>query len=742
MATTNPAIGPVSDIIMRRDECKKWMNLNYWAEWVDTWRAIKCRTRPIYERDSAGKETNVEDKSRTNVESGLANLIYRKNVARLSAQPYTLRVSGGQDPSVGARLSALLSKQYDNSQEQPEDQRVRMAAEALGIGISKIYWDFISRTMVFRKAILKEGKVVYRDRASMMRARKAPDAEIQQAVEEHSANMTDEEVQEFMGKSGTELTVPEEIKKYEGPRVMCCFPGDVFWEPFAKTLFQSSFAIHSYRESDLWLKKMLGLKYKDPETGEDTPAFDPEAVANLMRLDPEPVVVKGEFQELKDLFRTAVGKQDQVMYQFPRNLRVRKLYDILEEHKQDDDGRMWITWVNENYRDKVLGKMPYPVNFYGHTSFTDEVPLPDLIDAIGDSTPRLLRYMFSMFNLQMAQNFDYITNLIRVTFLAKTGVEFDTDRLLSGFFNVLRTSDLNGCKFVERPPLPPGAMERGALLMQLIGMFEPSLNLTTEGTEANPQAGKTATTAVLAAKAADVLLAMKMDGRNLYLRQLGMKKIWMNQQMADLDQPWSVESKYFTSPLQSLLKTQDKAQQVPWIMTDQTGKISSVKLDPNEIQQDFDVEPDAGSYMAVNDDLKRQAAAQLGQIAMQAPGILDPSKVMMNLLKTIPNLDGEPESYLLPPPDPAAPPQPQKYNVTASISIPLDKMEPEVQQYMLTKYLGAPPMPGLEDQSQLNLVGRVSEAANHADNLLSPSAASQPQNGNKTPVGIAESTAG
>jgi hypothetical protein len=285
-------------------------------------------------------------------------------------------------------------------------------------------------------------------------------------------------------------------------------------------------------------------------------------------------------------------------------------------------------------------------------------------------------------------------------------------------------------------------MERGALLMQLIGMFEPSLNLTTEGTEANPQAGKTATTAVLAAKAADVLLAMKMDGRNLYLRQLGMKKIWMNQQMADLDQPWSVESKYFTSPLQSLLKTQDKAQQVPWIMTDQTGKISSVKLDPNEIQQDFDVEPDAGSYMAVNDDLKRQAAAQLGQIAMQAPGILDPSKVMMNLLKTIPNLDGEPESYLLPPPDPAAPPQPQKYNVTASISIPLDKMEPEVQQYMLTKYLGAPPMPGLEDQSQLNLVGRVSEAANHADNLLSPSAASQPQNGSKTPVGIAESTAG
>ena len=742
MATTNPAISPVSDIIMRRDECKKWMNLNYWAEWIDTWRMIKCRTKPIYAKDSAGKETNQEDKSRTNVESGLANLIYRKNVARLSAQPYTLRVSGGDDPSVGARMSALLAKQYDNSQEQPEDQRVRMAAEAFGIGISKIYWDYISRTMVFRKAVLKDGKVVYRDRKSMMKARGASDEEIQKSVEELSPNMTDEEVQDFMGKSGTELTVPEEVKKYEGPRVMCCFPGDVFWEPFAKTLLQSSFIIHSYRESDLWLKKMMGLEYTDPETGEKVKAFDPEAVANLMRLDPEPVVVKGEFQELKDLLRTSIGRQDQVMYQFPRNLRVRKMYDILEEHKQDDEGRMWITWVNENYRDKVLGKMPYPVNFYGHTAFTDEVPLPDLIDAIGDSTPRLLRYMFSMFNLQMAQNFDYITNMIRLTYLAKVGVEFSQDRLESGVYNVIRTSDLNGSKFIERPPLPTGSMERGATILQLIGMFEPSLNLTTEGTEANPQAGKTATTAVLAAKAADVLLAMKMDGRNLYLRQLGQKKIWMNQQMSDMDQDWEVESKYFTSPMQNLLKSQTET--APWIMTDQTGKISTVKLNPGEIQQDLDVEPEAGSYMAVNDDLNRQSAMELDQAAMSAPGILDPKKVMMNHLKTIKHLDGDPESYFLPPPDPSAPPQPQKYNVTASVSIPLDKMEPEVQQYLLTKYLGAPPIEGLEHQAMLDTVGRVSQAADHADNMLSPAGQGGKPNGSvpKTPVGIAEASGG
>ena len=727
MAVVSP-INAVSEIIMRRDESKKWLRFNYWDEWVETWRMIKCRTKPIRKIDSAGKEMEEEDKSRTNVESGLANLIFRKNVARLSAQPYTLRVRGGSDPSRAARLSALLGQQYDQSQERAEDVRVRMAAEALGIGVSKLYWDFVSRTMVFRKAVLKEGKVVMNSREAFMQSRQAPDAEIQQAVEEYGANMTDEEVQEFMGKSGTEITVPQSVQKYEGPRVKACFPGDVYWEPFARTLRQSSFIIECYRETDLWLKKMLGLKYKDPETGEQTPAFDPDAVAGLMRLDPEPVVIKGEFQELKDLFRTAIGRQDQVQYQFPRNLRVRKLYDILEEHKQDDDGRMWITWCSENYRDKVLGKMPYPFEFYGDTAFTDEVPLPDLNDAIGDSTPRLLRFMFQLFNLQHCQNFDYITQLIRRHFFAPSSMEFSEDVLERGNMRISRYTGGNGANIIPdpTPPIPEGAMERGAGIMQLIGMFEPSMNTTTEGTSFNPQAGKTATTAVLQAKAADVLLQFKIDARNLYLYQLGMKKIWMNQQMADMDQDWEIQQKHFGMQLNDLLKQQGQAAQIPWVTTDQSGKIATVKLNPGEIQEDFECEPETGSYMSVDDDMKRQAAVELDQVAMQSGGMLDMQKVLINHLKTIKGID-DPESFLAPPKPPSPPPP--KVNVTFS-----GKLEdmPEVTKIILQE-MGIQPPPALDEQSQLDTLGRVNEAANHATNLLSPA---QPEGG---PLGAAES---
>src|SRR6185312_12418099 len=114
------------------------------------------------------------------------------------------------------------------------------------IGISKLYWDRVSRTMIFRKAIMKGGQVVMRDRASMMQHEGANPQEIQQAVSVLGPQMDDQEVARFMAKNGSEISVPEHISKYEGPCVKHCFPGDVYWKPFAKTLNQSDFIIESY----------------------------------------------------------------------------------------------------------------------------------------------------------------------------------------------------------------------------------------------------------------------------------------------------------------------------------------------------------------------------------------------------------------------------------------------------------------------------------------------------------------
>ena len=176
------------------------MRINYYEEFSEVYRSVKCRTAPIYARDQAGKETREEDKTRTNVSMGLANLVYRRNVARLSARPYSLRVIGGQDPTVAPRLSALLSQQYDRSGEQVQDVRVRMAAEMLGNGYSKLFWDQVTREMIFRKAIMKGNDVVFRGRKDIMRAQGAPEDEIEQAVGTLGPDMDDDEVVAIHGE--------------------------------------------------------------------------------------------------------------------------------------------------------------------------------------------------------------------------------------------------------------------------------------------------------------------------------------------------------------------------------------------------------------------------------------------------------------------------------------------------------------------------------------------------------------
>src|SRR5689334_21465402 len=78
----------VGEIRERRDESQRWMQNNYWDELAETWRAVKCRTKPIMVKNSQGKEE--EDKNRTNVCMPELNLIVRRKTARLTANPPTL----------------------------------------------------------------------------------------------------------------------------------------------------------------------------------------------------------------------------------------------------------------------------------------------------------------------------------------------------------------------------------------------------------------------------------------------------------------------------------------------------------------------------------------------------------------------------------------------------------------------------------------------------------------------------
>lgn len=713
----SPADENVSLIVQRRDESRKYMKERLWDELTEVYRAIKCRTKPIMKRDSAGQETNDEDKSRTNVCMPDLNIIFRRNTARMTAQPYRLRYTGGNEV-VAEQLSALSAKQYDNSNEAREDLRVVMAAEAMGFGYSKLFWNTINQRMKLRRALQPTGRAIPATRSQLMQLQGAGPDEIQGAVQEKGEQLQPREISAAVAQYGPAITVEQKIKKYEGPALKCVFPGDLSLEPGCLTLDASDWTIEHYIENDLWLEDMVkNLVYKD-DKGRMVNAFDKEACQALLDLNPGPDETDQNIQELRQMFETAIGAP---FRQIPRHLRVRKQFDILEQHVQRDDGRMWITWCSERYRAKPLGQMPYPWDLYGKTAYSELVPLPDLISCYGDSTPRLLRFLHAMHNLTVAQNFDYITNLIKKLILRKTGLGLGQEVVTRGMFRELEVEDLNGVKVLEEPPLPPGAMEREAQILQMMGIAEPSLMNVNAGTDANPMAGKTATTALLGAKAADALTQFKLDGRNLYLREVGMKKLWMNQQAAE--DPWDIEQKFFPDALNQRVKA--GFQEPPnWLVTDNYGKVASVRLHPLEIQEDYGVEPEAGSYLSVDDDLRTDAATKLGAVAAQAPGVINMRKVVRFALSTIRGI-GNPDDYLLPEPQGPAPPPPPRVNVNIGLTGKLPDIPPDVANEAL-QAAGFQPSPEMAQQGTIDAIGKLSHAADQVDNLTSPPSEAQP----------------
>lgn len=716
----------VTDIIERRNESRLWMRKNMYPEMTEVWRAIKCKTAPIFKKDRAGVDTQREDRSRTNIAMPDLNIIYRRNAARMTANPYRLTYIGG-DPLTADMLSALAMKQYAASNEAFNDVRLVLASEAFGWGYTKVFWDRLVRMMTFRKALMKNGQVVFRDRASIMRFQHASAGQIEEAVGIMGPEMDDTEIARFMAKSGTEVTLPEEVMQYEGPIVKFIFNGDLYIEPNCRTLEESSYVIENFTINDLWLEKMSRLTYEDPVTGEETHVFDLEALQELLDTGGDSEVRESEpGDDLRDMFNASIGREREQEYYLPRNLRPRKKFTLLEQHSQDrDDGLMYKTWVSERWRDRLLGRMPYQFDLYGKYEYTDMTPLPDLILSYGDSTPRLLRHLYMMHNLTVAQNFDYVTNLLKPFLLRRMGVNIEPEVIVRGLFRELQVADLNGIKPLVEPPLPTGAFEREAQIMRMMSLAEPSLTSTDSGTAANPQAGRTATTALLASKAADALTQFKFDGRNRYLRELGLKKLWMNQQGQAQHERWTVESRYWGGGLRKRIEEMS-GPPPDWALTDHYGKISAIRLDPMEIQADYECEPEAGSYLAVDDDMRQAAAQNLTQVAMGNPDIVDRRKVIRFQMSTIRGI-GNPDDYLLPEQQGPTPPQPK---INVSIQVPMDKMPADIVNQLLPE-IGLQPSQMLEQQDQVSGIEQMGKAGQSigdaVDNLTSPTEYDQQQ---------------
>lgn len=645
------------------------MQINYWDEWEEVYRSSKCLTKKIMVTARDGSQ--VEDTTRTNVCMPETSLIRRRKTARLTANMPEIRYfSGSGNTEVEQKLTAWAFQQFDRSGENQQHRKLVSSGVTFGFAVGKLFWDTIEIERKFQRQ-----------------------TQTQQEVMQYGSIMPD----------------PKTVKKYEGPVSKNLFIGDFFMEPGCASVNESSFCVENYWETDLWLKKMLKKVYIDPESGEEKPVFDPKACSDLYEMGTwNPNFGTQQPYDLRTRFRTSVLGQQVPL--FPTKLIPGKRFDILEHHARDESGKMWITWLGNEKQ--ILGAMPYPWDLYGKYLYTEFVPLFDELSAYGDSTPRLLRFLQALHNATVGARKDLVANILRPIVLRQVGEDIPDELTDRKLFKEVVVKNLNSFKLLIENMSPISAAisassEEEGQIMRMMALAEPNLTNVESGTESNPQAGKTATTAVLAAKSADALTQFELDSLNWYLKEQGEKKLWMLQQQ-ETDDPYQIAAKY--------------ANKVKGL-TEQHGKTASVSIDLMEIQEEFEVEPAAMSMLSVDDDIRRQAAQQMMQAASQQPGIWDPHYVAKFYAGTIRGVDPD---KAVPPPQPPQPPPPK---VGVNVAVKWPELPSEAQEQLLTG-AGIKVTPELSQElgheDTMGDLVKADAAATAADNLMGPAPSESP----------------
>jgi hypothetical protein len=127
----------------------------------------------------------------------------------------------------------------------------------------------------------------------------------------------------------------------------------------------------------------------------------------------------------------------------------------------------------------------------------------------------------------------------------------------------------------------------------------------------------------------------------------------------------------------------------------------------------IEVEPEAGSTLAVDDEFKRNAIMQGYQMAIANPQVFNVRYWAEQVCKTIKGID---KTQAL---NPDEPPPPTPPKVSVSINVPVDKMPPDVQNEAL-QMAGFQPSQDAIQKGQMDAVIHASQAADAAANLTSP----------------------
>jgi hypothetical protein len=233
------------------------------------------------------------------------------------------------------------------------------------------------------------------------------------------------------------------------------------------------------------------------------------------------------------------------------------------------------------------------------------------------------------------------------------------------------------------PQVPPQAFEQESQVMRMLQMIEPAIIDFGNDSQAVPNSGKVATLGILQQRSADAISADELECLNDSIAEETDIKLSMWQQVLT------------ERELGSIRKQSSKF----WTITGAAGpdKPRIQFSDAMELQEDFEVFPEMGSTLALDDAIKKNQAQEIYDRAIAAPQIWNVAEAALRLARA--SGVSEPEKLMAPPPQPPPPPEP-KVSGTVSVKVEADA---ETSQVLMSKVFGiAPPSPEETELKQLH----------------------------------------
>ena len=585
---------------------------------------------------------------------------------------------------------------WDRSESQRAFKKIVANTYAMGYGVGKSWYDEVPVVRRLRRLATQLQPKDFKNLANSKTPQVAGLVSKFGDRLKDPAPFNDGELSQIMAELGNDVPLNVSSVRYKGPMLDHVFMGDFFPEPGFRSLPESGYCIENSQRDQQWLDYWLSQTTIDPRDGKEGPVFNQKACDKVMKKAGQRTYLDEQELSLRRRMREEIEIADPITAGKP--IRAPKKRIMVDERHTFVDGHLVVDFIGEE--SEYLGRLWYPWETYGKYIYSEMILIPDLLGGIGQSTLRVTRWLMQLRNARLNQTTDFINNkLLPIVLQRRGGDQTAYDLVRTEWMRVVQVDNPNDFGPFQDPNFPAEAWQDQAQLAQQMQSADPVISDYAPGSDENPQAGKFATTAKLQAESSDSITADSLDNIGLFIRDVVENWLAMDQQA--MDEPVNVPRKYF-----------ERVDAISLRGTGQNAK--DIKVDPMDMQEDYEILPEQGSTLASDDEFRVKALQGLVILGGQHPDIINMRNVITQLVRATPGVD--PEQVIMPPPPPQPPVPPVKMNI--SVSGKWEELPPDVQASIL-QHEGLPTA-GAHAIGVGKMLDHVRKAADKASELEAP----------------------